>query len=193
MMERTGIAQSLSEDYYYYIYNVWFGKYAAYNKTNSNISPRAKGTGDEFLWSIIKKPNGQVYIYNKATGTAAYLSASGDGQAVKMGEEYAWTLEERTLDGKTGICIIDNSGSYSWYTNPDAWNYLLMKQFWGACTWEFQKSSKQVATSVIEIESEAKGTNAIYDLRGNRVSRIPSPCIYMINGEKVVVPQNMIE
>ncbi len=193
MMERTGIAQSLSEDYYYYIYNVWFGKYAAYNKTNSNISPRAKGTGDEFLWSIIKKPNGQVYIYNKATGTAAYLSASGDGQAVKMGEEYAWMLEERTLDGKTGICIIDNSGSYSWYTNPDAWNYLLMKPFWGACTWEFQKSSKQVATSVIEIESEAKGTNAIYDLRGNRVSRITSPGIYMINGEKVVVPQNMIE
>ena len=30
-MERTGFAQSLDEGYYYYLRNVWFGKYAAYD------------------------------------------------------------------------------------------------------------------------------------------------------------------
>ena len=186
MMEKTGVAQSLSEDCYYYIYNVWFGKYAAYNKTSKNVAPRAKGTGDEFLWSIVKNSNGTVYIYNKATGTAARIASSSDATTVKLGDEYAWKLEERTLDGTKGICIIDKSGAYSWYSNPNSWDYVLMKPFWGACTWEFQKSSVSVATEIIDIE-QSNTPDAIYDLQGNKIKDITKPGIYIIGGEKVIV------
>ena len=102
-MERTGIAQSLSEDYYYYLRNVWFGKYAAYSNASQMVAPMDKADGDHFLWSIVKRPGGAIYLINKATGTAAYPAANGNEQAIKLGEEYAWTLEERTLEGKTGI------------------------------------------------------------------------------------------
>ncbi len=184
MMERTGIAQSLSEEYYYHIYNLWFGKYAGYSGSNNLISPQNKSNSDNQLWRIVKKPNGQVYLYNKATDTAAYPTAYNGEQGIKLGQEYAWTLEERTLDGKTGICIIDAAGNNSWYTNPNSWNYILMKPFWGACTWEFQKSN--VATSVIEIEDNTKASNAIYDLLGNKLEKIVKPGIYIVNGEKIV-------
>ncbi len=187
MMEKTGFVQTLSEGHYYYLRNVWFGKYAGYNSTNNTISPQDKSNSDNMLWSIIKRPNGKVYIYNKATGTAAYPVSYNGEQAIKLGEEYAWTLEERTLDGQTGVCIIDEGGNNSWYTNPAAWNFVLMKNFWGACTWEFEKSNVEVSTSIIEIESDAKSENAIYDLRGNKLSKIVVPGIYIINGEKVFV------
>ena len=183
MMERASIAETLSEDYYYYIRNVWFGKYAGYNATNKIVSPQTKSTHDKMLWSIKKLPDGKVYIYNKSTGTATYPTAYNNEQAIKLGEEYAWKLEERTLDGKTGICIIDASENYSWYINPDAWNYTLMKPFWGACTWEFEKSTIEVATSVIDIEKE-KENDGIYDLFGNKLEKITQPGIYIVNGTK---------
>lgn len=186
MMEKTGIADGLSEDHYYYLRNVWFGKYAAYNSNGNNIAPLAKGTDDKFLWSVVKNSNGTVYLYNKTSNTAAYLESNSDGQSVKMGQEYEWTLEERTLDGVKGICIIDGSGSYSWYTNPDAWNYVLVKPFWGACTWEFEKSTVEVPTAITEIKQDAvvKGT---FDLQGRRIEQITSPGIYIIDGKVTVI------
>ena len=188
MMERTSIAQGLSEDYYYHIYNVWFGKYAGYSGSNNIVSPQNKSNNDNMLWSIVKRPNGKVYLYNKATGTAAYPAAHNGEQGIKLGQDYAWTLEERTLEGKTGICIIDATGTNSWYSNQNSWNFILMKPFWGACTWEFQKSSVNVPTSIVEIEDNATtGTDTIYDLRGNKITRIVTPGIYIINGEKVLV------
>lgn len=186
MMEKVSIAQSLSEDYYYYIYNVWFGKYAGYNSSSNIVAPLTKSNNDNMLWSIVKNNDGTIYIYNKATGTAAYPTAHSGEQAIKLGEEYAWRLEERTLDGKKGICIIDKSGSTSWYTNPASWNYILTKPFWGACTWEFQKSNVEVSTAIVEVENN-NTYNAIYDIRGNKIESITSPGIYVINGEKVLV------
>ncbi len=185
MMEKTGIAQSLSEDYYYYLRNVWFGKYAGYSGSNNIVSPQSKSNNDNMLWSIVKRPSGQIYLYNKATGTAAYPTSYNSEQAIKLGEEYAWTLEERTLDGQTGICIIDAAGNNSWYTNPDAWNFILMKPFWGACTWQFEKSSIEVPTLIVEIEGNTNTKKIIYDLKGNRLSEIVTPGIYIINGEKI--------
>ena len=184
MMERTSIAQGLSEDYYYYIYNVWFGKYAGYSNSNDLVSPQNKSSNDNMLWSIVKKPNGQIYIYNKATGTAAYPTSYNGEQAIKLGQEYAWTLDERTLDGKTGICIIDAAGNNSWYTNPASWGYIITKPFWGACTWEFQKSQIEVPTSIVEIKESTTKESSIYDLQGNKLSKIITPGIYIINGEK---------
>ena len=110
-MERTGIAQSLNEEYYYYLRNVWFGKYAAYNSSSQLVAPMDKTDDDHFLWSIVKRPGGVIYLINKATGTAAYPTAHSGETAIKLGEEYAWTLEERTLDGKTGICIVNQEGA----------------------------------------------------------------------------------
>ena len=187
MMEKTGIAQSLSEDYYYYLRNVWFGKYAGYSGSNNIVSPQSKSNNDNMLWSIVKRPSGQIYLYNKATGTAAYPTSYNGEQGIKLGEEYAWTLEERTLDGQTGICIIDAAGNNSWYTNPDAWNFILMKSFWGACTWQFEKSSVEVPTSIVEIDSNKETEKVIYDLQSRRLSEIVTPGIYIINGEKIFV------
>ena len=185
-MERTGIAQSLSEEYYYYLRNVWFGKYAAYDSSNSLVAPKDKADGDNYLWSIVKRPGGAVYLINKATGTAAYLSTQGSDQVIKLGEEYAWTLEERTLDGQTGICIIDAGASGSWYTNPSSWpNYILMKPFWGACTWEFQQTDVKVPAGINTItKNSAEG--ALYDLQGRRVGCPTEHGVYICGDVKVI-------
>ena len=96
-------------------------------------------------------------------------------------------MEERTLDGKKGICIIDGSGVASWYTNPDVWNYVLMKAFWGACTWEFVNSGIEVTTQISDVLVEESTTNGtIYDLSGRRISQATNG-IYIVDGEKLVV------
>ena len=185
-MERTSIAQGLDENCYYYIRNVWFDKYAAVNTSSKLVAPSAKTEADRFLWRIDKQANGKVVLYNKATETAAYPTSYGGETAVKVGQAYAWTLEERTLDGKTGICIINEAATASWYTNPDAWNYVLTKPFWGACTWEFQKSNVAVPTAIVGIARDEKASTT-YDLSGRKVSNAKQPGIYIIDGKKVVV------
>ena len=104
-----------------------------------------------------------------------------------IGKDYAWILEERTLDGKTGVCIIDGNGEASWYTNPDVWNYVLMKPFWGACTWEFVNSGIEVPTNISDVLVEERTNNGtMYDLSGRRISQ-PTNGIYIVDGEKVVI------
>ena len=184
-MEKTSIAQSLSEEYYYYIRNVWFDKYAAYDSSSKTVHQKSKGKGDHYLWSVVKLPGGAIYLYNKATGTAAYPASYSGERAIKLGEEYAWTLEERTLDGKTGICIIDANGANSWYTNPDAWSYILLKPFWGACTWEFQISDIEVPVG-IDPASKEHTEGLTYDLYGRKVGRLTQPGVYIRDGRKVL-------
>jgi hypothetical protein len=185
-MERTSIAQSLKENCYYYIRNVWYGKYAASNVAGDFAYPADKEENDRFLWRFEKKSNGKIVIYNKATETAAYPAAQGSDIAVKLGQVYSWALEERTLDGKTGICIIDSEGTNGWYTNPNSWpNYLVMKPFWGACTWEFQESGFEVPTAIIGAQLDEKGA-ATYDLSGRRADGTKQHGIYIVGGKKVV-------
>ena len=186
-MPKVSISQSLSEDYYYYIRNVWFDKYAKYNTADKSITPaNGKSTDDTYLWRIKKNTDGSVCIYSKKTQTAAYLTSNAVDAKVLVGKDYAWTLEERTLDGKAGICIIDGSGNFSWYTNPNSWNYILMKPFWGACTWEFVESNIEVPTSITDIvETEGTTSQPIYDLSGRRVS-VPANGIYIVKGQKKV-------
>ena len=188
-MPKTSISQTLSEGHYYYIRNVWFGRYAKYNTSDKGLAISSTKTEDDtYLWRIKKKDDGTVFIYSKKTQTAAYLASNAVDQKVKVGKDYAWTLEERTLDGKSGICIIDGSKKYSWYTNPDAWNYILMKPFWGACTWEFQKSGVEVPTGIGDIEETENGkreTENCYDLSGRQV-RKAAKGVYITNGQIVV-------
>ena len=151
-MERTGLAQTLDEGYYYYLHNVWFDKYAT--SSGSSVKFAEKGNGDRYLWRVVKQPQGTVYLINKATNTAAYVSSSVAEQGISLGKEYDWALEERTNDGKTGICIIESTGAYSWYINPDVWQNVILKPItWGASTWEFQKSNVAVSDSP-EVEPE---------------------------------------
>ncbi len=189
-MPKVSISQSLSEECYYYIRNVWFGRYANYNSTDKSVGiSSSKGSSDNYLWRIKKNANGTVVIYNKKTQTAAYLTSNAVDQKVKVGKDYSWTLEERTLDGKSGVCIIDGNGVASWYTNPDVWNYVLMKPFWGACTWEFVNSGIEVPTGIDEVMSETENGKAkteIFDLSGRRVQKAQKG-IYIVDGEKVVV------
>lgn len=187
LMPKASILNTLREDCYYYIYNVWFGKYASNNTSNNSISlASSRNTNDVMLWRFKKNSDGTVYIYNKKGEKAAYIASNASDQKVMLGNEYSWTLEERTLDGKTGICIIDRSGMNSWYTNPGTWSYVLMKPFWGACTWEFLESDVEVPTSITEIETSEPSTNVIYDLSGRKVQN-PTGGIYIINGKKHVI------
>jgi hypothetical protein len=187
-MPKVSISQSLSENCYYYIRNVWFDRYAKYNTADKSITPASgKSTDDTYLWRIKKNTDGTVFIYSKETQTAAYLTSNAVDQKVKVGKDYAWTLEERTLDGKAGICIIDGSGSFSWYTNPNSWGYILMKPFWGACTWEFQDSGIEVSTGITDIvDEEEKAAKQIYDLSGRHVIK-PASGIYVVNGQKQII------
>ena len=187
-MPKISISQSLSEECYYYIRNVWFGRYAKYTSSDKSVGiSTSKADTDNFLWRIKKNSDGTVFIYNKKTESGAYISSNAVDQKVMIGKDYAWTLEERTLDGKKGICIIDGSGVASWYTNPDVWNYVLMKAFWGACTWEFVNSGIEVPTQISDVLVEESTTNGtIYDLSGRRISQATNG-IYIVDGEKLVV------
>ena len=184
-MERTSIAQSLKENCYYYIHNLWFGKYAASTTSSTLVVNADKSNADRLLWRFEKKANGKIVIYNKATETAAYPEAHSGETAIKLGKEYLWTLEERTLDGRTGICIIDESGTVSWYSNHNSWQYILTKPFWGACTWEFEESGVEVPTAIIGAALDEKGA-ATYDLSGRRADNATQPGIYIIGNTKVV-------
>ena len=148
-MERTGYAQSLDEGYYYHLRNVWFNKYAAYNSSSKTVVHQAsKSNNDSYLWRVVKQADGTISLVNKATGTAAYPASEAEEATLKVGRDYAWTLEERTNDGKTGVCIINTTGAYSWYINPDVWTNVIFKPTtWGASTWEFQKSTIEVETT----------------------------------------------
>lgn len=187
-MPKVSISQSLSENCYYYIRNVWFDRYAKYNTADKSITPASgKNTDDTYLWRIKKNTDGTVCIYSKKTQTAAYLTSNAADAKVLVGKDYAWTLEERTLDGKAGICIIDGSGNFSWYTNPSSWGYILMKPFWGACTWEFQDSGIEVPTGITDIvDEEEKTAKQIYDLSGRHVIK-PASGIYVVNGQKQII------
>ena len=189
MMPRTSLADSLDTTVYYYIRNGYFtDKYAALNTSNSQVEPKAKGTGDNYLWSIVKNNDGTVYIYNKANGKSAYINSNTDDQKVSVGRDYVWTLVETTTDqGNKGIGIVSSNGSSAWYINPDAWGYVLTKPYtWGGSVWTFEKSNIQVETGIEEVCENNTDSNVIYDLNGRQIEN-PTKGIYVINGNKVLI------
>ena len=188
MMPRTSLADSLDTNSYYYIRNVYFTNYyAAYNSSNKRVLPKAKGAGDNFLWSFVKNADGTVYIYSKANGQAAYIASNADDQAVMVGREYSWTLKEATTDtGNKGIAIIGGNGSSAWYTNPSSWQYILTKPYtWGASVWSFEKSNIEIETAIEEVETDG-GMEGIYDLQGRKVEN-PTKGLYIVDGKKMLL------
>ena len=187
MMPRTSMADALDLGAYYYIRNAYFTNYyAAYG--NNRVEPKAKGTTDNFLWSFTKNSDGTVNIYNKTNGKAAYIASDAIDQTIKVGKEYAWTLKETTTDtGSKGIAIVAGDGEHGWYTNPDAWGYVLTKPYtWGASVWTLEKSDVQVETGIREVKGENGKVKTIYDLTGRKVGN-PTKGIYVINGKKIVI------
>jgi hypothetical protein len=186
-MERTGVADSFDPGHYYRIHNVWFSQYYATANTSSNqVEPKTKNNDDTQLWQVVKNNDATVVLINKATQTAAYISSDATDQMVRLGKPYDWTLEERTLDGKTGICIIDGKGGNSWYVNADVWGYILMKPFWGASTWTFEKT-EEVVTGLDQVLTNGQASdNKLYDLGGRQITT-PAHGVYINDrGEKHV-------
>ena len=187
IMPRATMADVIDTGVYYYIRNAYFtDKYAAYN--NSRVEPMAKSATDSFLWSFVKNSDGTVYIYNKAANNATYIANDAIDQTIKVGKEYAWTLKETTTDtGSKGIAIVAGDGEHGWYTNPDAWGYVLTKPYtWGASVWTLEKSDVQVETGITEVKGENGKVKGIYDLQGRRVEA-PTKGLYIIDAKKRLI------
>ena len=162
--------------------------YAALNSSNSRVEPKTKGNTDNYLWSFTKNSDGTVNIYNKANGQAAYISSNAVDQTLNVGRDYAWTLKETTTDtGNKGIAIVASDGEHGWYTNPDAWGYILTKPYtWGASVWTLEKSAVEVETGISEVKTENGKVKGFYDLQGRKVET-PTRGIYIINGKKIFI------
>ena len=193
LMPRTTIIDAISEHYYYYIRNAhpdYASYYATLNTSNNSVEPKLKDNSDNYLWRIVKNNDGTVSIYNKANGESAYINSDIADQKVMVGKEYSWTIEETTVDtGHSGIAIIGANGANAWYTNPNAWGYVLMKPFWGACIWSFDKSNVATGTGIDEIVEEQNDncTNRTYDLQGRVIEGTAQGIYINGRGEKILV------
>lgn len=193
-MPVTSVISGLSEEYYYLIRNAYHtGKYAAGN-TSNQVVPADAGNTDYYKWQIKKNSDGTVRLINKGTGTAAYVSSDASDQAVRLGNDFNWILEEITTDlNSTGISIESGQHTYGWYTNPTAWNYVLLKGYnWGASIWTFERTAEAVddptgleTAAVVPGPSASKSSTAIFDLQGRRISE-PERGIYIRGGKKYV-------
>ena len=187
-MPRTSYLDVVDEGSYYYIRNGWFSDYyAMFNIPYMRVDAKQLGSGDGYLWSVKKNSDGTVFLYNKQMGKAAYATGQGTDEKIKLGKEQPWTLEERTIDGQTGVCIINSGGENAWYINPDTWSYVLTKPFWGACVWVFEKTSIQVETDISAIEVECvSDDNVYYDLQGRKVET-PFRGVYVTGKRGLVI------
>ena len=189
MMPRTSALDVLDMGQYYYIRNAYFtNHYAAMNRSTKRVEPKSKNTSDNYLWSFDKNDDGSVRIYNKLSGTAAYISKESDDQPLMVGNDYDWDLIEVTTDtGNKGIAIVAANGTSGWYTNPDAWNYILTKPYtWGASAWTLEKSGIEVPTAIEEVMDDSTKIKGIYDLQGRKVEN-PTNGLYIVDGKKMLI------
>ena len=109
---------------------------------------------------------------------------------MKLGEPTSWTLSQNTTDeGQTGLNILATGGETSWYVNPNAWNYVLLKpKTWGAAIWTFEKTA--VASSLGETLTAAIPTSPVtyYDLQGRRLAEPVKGICISSDGQKTVRP-----
>ena len=187
--------------YYYFIRNAYFDTYyASVNPNTSGLLPKKFVDNDTFRWRISKNDDGTVALINKATNTPAYVASDADEQRVKVGQDYAWKLDAVNTDqNQTGIGILSKSGAYSWYANPSAWTYILLKPYtWGASIWDFFKTDELATDGIGEIDEEPSTINNVtgawFDLSGRMISADPSVSsdglpkgVYIHAGRKVVI------
>ena len=118
------------------------------------------------------------------------MTSSNADTKVKLGANpTSWTLMENTCDeGQTGINILAPGGETSWYTNPNAWNYVLLKpKAWGASSWTFEKTN---ILSGIQSPTTETRTNSgkLYDLQGRQTGKATRGVCVTEGGQKLIRP-----
>lgn len=189
---RTSIVESLDESYWYKIRNGYFTDYyAKLNPADNNVYPvRTTATTDDLLWRFVKNADGTVGIISRVGEVPACVGSSVIDQTIHAGTTYSWKLSPYTTDeGPSGFNIIEASGTYSWYTNPDAFQTVLLKpRYWGASIWTFEKQAEKV-TSIPHTAADAT-QEAYYNLQGVKVGTDANKLqqgVYLCKGKKVVV------
>lgn len=189
---RTSIVESLDEAYWYKIRNGYFTDYyAKLNPADNNVYPvRTTATTDDLLWRFVKNADGTVGIISRVGEASACVESSVIDQTIHAGTTYSWKLSPYTTDeGPSGFNIIEASGAYSWYTNPDAFQTVLLKpRYWGASIWTFEKQAEKV-TSIPHTAADAT-QEAYYNLQGVKVGTDANKLqqgVYLCKGKKVVV------
>lgn len=192
-MPRKSLLDGISEEYYYQIQNAYFTTHYAFANVTNAVPKNLTAGQAGFLWYFKKQDDGTVMIYSKTTNNPAYISSSAEGQVIKVNNSTSgtkkWTLEEISTDqSNKGIAIVDPTGEFSWYTNPSAFDNIILKpKTWGASIWNLIKTNEKVVTTDInQIEASAENDNVFYDLTGRRVSQ-PKHGIYIQQGKKVVI------
>lgn len=189
-MPRNSALDVLSESKYYKLQNAYFtAKYAVGNASTNAVDIKDSGSTEAYDWYLRKNADGTFSIYNRATNTAAYVSSTSVNTAIKLGKEYKWTLfeYENTGDNVSGLAICETTGANSWYSNPAAWSYVLLKPYtWGAALWNFVESG-DIPTGIDAATTiDTQRANTYYDLQGRRVAQ-PTNGIYINgNGKKIL-------
>lgn len=187
MMERTSLLSSIDEGYYYLINNAYHTSYYAQgNKSSKIVNPKALAQTDAFKWAFEKNGDGTVMLRNKLTNSYVYVNSNAVDERLRLGDTYRWTLREVTTDqGNTGLAIVDGSGQFSWYTNPSAWTYVLLKPYdWGASIWQLIKTDDAVPTGINNATLPTSST--LYDLQGRRIMAEPQCGVFVRDGKKVL-------
>ncbi|MBS7395634.1 MAG: hypothetical protein KIG35_03005, partial [Prevotellamassilia sp.] len=187
----TSPVDMLDEAYLYRIRNAYFTAQYAKGVSTGEVQPKTLVADDEgFLWTIKKNADNTICLFNKATGAAACVTSSNADTKVKLGANpTSWTLMENTCDeGQTGINILAPGGETSWYTNPNAWNYVLLKpKAWGASIWTFEKTN---ILSGIQSPTTETRTNSgkLYDLQGRQTGKATRGVCVTEGGQKLIRP-----
>lgn len=187
-MPRKEVYDAIDEGYYYRIRNVYFSNYYAKASVTKVVPATLSSTDDNFLWCIEKVGNGKVKIYNKATKKAAYVTAIAQDKNILLGtytKATEFTLGYNETAEASGVIIGD--GTYSWYTNPNAFStYLPMKPIaWGGSMWNFEKTTEEATGIDTIVTNEATTPLWYYELNGRRIIQ-PERGIFITNdGQKV--------
>ena len=188
-MEKTTVEDAIDEGYYYHIRNAYFTDYYACADADA-VLPKKFADEDAYKWSFTKNADKTFYISSKTSENRAFVASSAAEQRVQLGQDYKWTLKLVTTDqGNSAIAIVDASGAYSWYTNPSAWNYILLKPYdWGASVWELIKTTENTTTGIESIDNSKLtiDNSAVFNLQGQRVAT-PKKGVFIQNGKKKVV------
>lgn len=192
-MPRTSALSLISEGVYYRIQNAYFTDYYAQATSTGVLQPKKLNASSDYqLWHFVKNTNGTVQIINKGTGKAAYVTSSAE--EVNVIARYAgiglaeWSIEYLYTDlGSAGLAIVEPSGIYGWYTNPEAFgNIFISVKNRGASIWNLVPTDIGTKINDVDAHKSADDDVIYYDLHGRHVQS-PSNGIYVSSeGKKLM-------
>lgn len=197
---RIGLLESIDEEHYYYIENGYFSGYYAACNSNS-MTMLTSYSSDASRWHFVKQADGTMLIRNKEKERTVYASSNSAGTALKnttlinsTNGKYGWTLQEVTTDqGNTAIAILDKSGKYSWYSNPNNNTSLVLQpRDWGASVWHIRRIKSDLyvnpSTGVnTPTQTSSMEPSVLYDLQGRIVQPAGKAAGLYIQGARKVL------